>query len=138
MQEFETYRGVAYPWHCDAMGHMNTQFYSALFDGATLHALSRVATSADLEASKLGWADVRQLIEYKDEVRSGTLLLVRTGFVRIGRTSLSYRHSLLGVETGAVHATSEQTTVLFDLFARKAVELTPEMRARCADIGANA
>lgn len=130
MHEFETYRGVAYPWHCDAMGHMNTQFYSALFDGATLHALSRVATADELAAAKLGWADVRQLIEYREEVASGTLLLVRTGFIKIGRTSITYRHSLVGVETGAVHSTSEQTTVLFDLSARKSAELTPAMRDR--------
>ena len=31
----ETYRGVAYPWHCNSMGHMNTQFYAALYDGAS-------------------------------------------------------------------------------------------------------
>ena len=30
----ETYRGVAYPWLCDSMGHMNTQFYAAMYDSA--------------------------------------------------------------------------------------------------------
>jgi hypothetical protein len=39
----ETYRGVAYPWQCDAMGHMNTQFYSALYDGAGFHFLAMLA-----------------------------------------------------------------------------------------------
>jgi acyl-CoA thioester hydrolase len=135
MAGLETYRGVAYPWHCDAMGHMNTQFYRALFDGATLHALSLVAASGELAAAGLGWADVRQLIEYKDEVRSGTLLVVRTSFIRCGRTSISYRHDLVGAETKAVHATSEQTTVLFDLKQRKARELTPPMRAAFERLG---
>jgi len=110
------------------MGHMNTQFYSALFDGATLHALSLLASSDELAAAGLGWADVRQLIEYKDEVRSGTLLIVRTSFIRCGRTSISYRHELAGAETKIVHATSEQTTVLFDLERRKATELGTLMR----------
>lgn len=132
MSEPETYRGVAYPWHCDAMGHMNTQFYSALFDGATLHALSLVAASERLAKAGLGWADVRQLIEYRDEVRSGTLLVVRTTFIRCGRTSLSYRHDLVGAETKTIHATSEQTTVLFDLKQRKATELDAPMRAAFA------
>ena len=27
--EIDTYRGVVYPWQCDCMGHMNTQFYCA-------------------------------------------------------------------------------------------------------------
>jgi acyl-CoA thioester hydrolase len=130
MPSIETYRGVAYPWHCDAMGHMNTQFYSALFDGATLHALSLIAPSAELGAAGLGWADVRQLIEYKHETRAGTLLIVRTEFLKYGRTSITYRHDLFGLESGTLHATSEQTTVLFDLTGRKGVELTVEMRGR--------
>ncbi len=130
MERFETYRGVAYPWHCDSMGHMNTQFYSALFDGATLHALSAVATSAELARASLGWADVRQLIEYKQEVAAGTLLRVTTEFTRCGTSSITYRHSLLGTETDALHATSEQTTVLFNLSQRKSQPLTPAMRQR--------
>jgi acyl-CoA thioester hydrolase len=128
MPGFETFRGVAYPWHCDSMGHMNTQFYSALFDGATLHALSRLARSDELAAAGLGWADVKQVIEYKHEVASGTLLVVKTEFIRCGRTSMSYRHHLLGAETGDLHATSEQTTVLFDLKERRSVEITEAMR----------
>lgn len=130
MEGFETYRGVAYPWHCDSMGHMNTQFYSALFDGATLHALSAIATSAELSAAALGWADVRQLIEYKHEVAAGTLLCVRTEFIRCGTASIVYLHRLEGIETGTLHATSEQTTVLFDLSARKSHALTEPMRQR--------
>ena len=45
----ETYRGVAYPWHCDSMGHMNTQFYSALYDGASFHFLSMLAPYNELQ-----------------------------------------------------------------------------------------
>ena len=29
--EIETYRNAIYPWQCDSMGHMNTQFYTAIF-----------------------------------------------------------------------------------------------------------
>lgn len=130
MNGIETYRGVAYPWHCDSMGHMNTQFYSALFDGATLHALSWIAPSRELSEASKGWADVRQLIEYKQEVTSGTLLLVSTEFVRCGVTSVTYRHSLQGIETGIIHSTSDQTTVLFDLALRKSTAITPAMRER--------
>lgn len=134
----ETYRGVAYPWHCDAMSHMNTQFYSALFDGATLHALASLANSNELAKNGFGWADVKQLIEYKHEVASGTLLVVTTSFLRLGNTSVSYRHSLKGLETGHLHATSEQTTVLFDLKQRKAAPLSQTMRDRVAHLGLQA
>jgi acyl-CoA thioester hydrolase len=132
---FETYRGVAYPWQCDGMGHLNTQFYSALFDGATLHALSAIAPGAMLKEAGLGWADVRQSIEYRHEVASGTLLLMRTQFLALGVTSVSYRHALHGFESGILHATSEQKTVLFDLTRRKATPLTGPMLSNAAKLG---
>ena len=90
----ETYRGVAYPWHCDSMGHMNTQFYSALYDGASFHFLSMLAPYNELQKAGMGWADVRQLIEYKHEVPAGSLLLVRTTLKRVGNKSVEYLHEL--------------------------------------------
>ena len=30
----ETWRGMAHPWNCDTMGHMNTRFYAAIYDDA--------------------------------------------------------------------------------------------------------
>lgn len=128
----ETYRGVAYPWLCDSMGHMNTQFYCALYDGASFHFLSRIASYAELTPRRLGWADVRQTIEYKEEVRAGALLVVATRLVRLGASSVSYLHEMRNVETGALHSTSENVTVLFDLEARKAAPLDAAARERAA------
>ena len=116
----ETYRGVAYPWNCDSMGHMNTQFYATLYDGASFHFLSMLAPYGELKKSGLGWADVRQLIEYKREIPSGSLLVVRTTLSRLGNKSVEYLHELRNVETDALHSTSEQVTVLFDLNKRAA------------------
>jgi acyl-CoA thioester hydrolase len=128
----ETYRGVAYPWHCDSMGHMNTQFYAALYDGASFHFLSRLAAYSELEQVGLGWADVKQVIEYKQEIRSGSLLLVRSSITRIGNKSVEYRHQISNAETDALHSTSDQVTVLFDLKHRRAAALTAQIRARAA------
>jgi acyl-CoA thioester hydrolase len=131
----ETYRGVAYPWHCDSMGHMNTQFYAALYDGASFHFLSMLAPYNELKEGGLGWADVRQTIEYKHEVRAGSLLVVRTALRRLGNKSVEYRHEIHNAETGDLHSTSEQITVLFDLNARAAAPLTEEIRHRGAALG---
>ena len=38
----ETFRGVAAPWLCDAMGHMNTRHDAAMFDDALLHSLVKL------------------------------------------------------------------------------------------------
>jgi len=130
----ETFRGVVYPWHCDAMGHMNTQFYAALYDGATLHFLASLCPSLLLQADGHGWADVRQLIEYKKEAVAGDLLLVETTLLRLGTKSIEYRHALLNAETGELHAASEQVTVLFDLTQRRAVPLTEAIKVRAMDL----
>ena len=87
---------------------------------------------AQQKESGLGWADVRQLIEYKQEVASGALLLVRTLLKRLGRNSVEYRHELRDAETDLLHSTSEQVTVRFDLAARKAAPLDEEIRRRAA------
>jgi len=128
----ETWRGMAHPWNCDSMGHMNTRFYAAIYDDASFHFLARLAPSRAQKESGLGWADVRQLIEYKQEVASGALLLVRTQLKRLGRTSVEYRHELRDAETDLLHSTSEQVTVRFDLRARKAAPLDDEIRRRGA------
>lgn len=128
----ETYRGVAYPWHCDSMGHMNTQFYAALYDGASFHFLSLLAPYGELEQSGRGWADVRQLIEYKKEIRAGSLLVVRTSLKRLGTKSVEYLHELRNAETDVLHSTSEQITVLFDLAKRAASPLDDAIRRRGA------
>lgn len=131
----ETFRGVAYPWSCDSMGHMNTQFYAALYDGASFHFLSRLAPYSELQKSGLGWADVRQVIEYKHEIRSGSLLVVRTTLQRLGTKSVQYLHELRNAETDALHSTSEQVTVLFDLEKRVAAPLDDAIRRRGTELG---
>ena len=128
----ETYRGVAYPWLCDSMGHVNVQFYGTLYDGAGWHFLSRLGPYSELTPLKQGWADVRALVEYKREVRAGTLLVIRTRLLRIGTKSVEYLHEMTDAELGTVHSTSAVVTVLFDLEARRAVPLGDAIRARCA------
>ena len=82
----ETYRNVVYPWQCDHMGHMNAQFYAAVFDAACFGILNHVARMPDLSEKGLGWADIRQVIEYRHEIRSGTMMLVRSWVVEVGRS----------------------------------------------------
>ena len=131
----ETHLGVVYPWLCDSMGHMNTQFYAAMYDQATFHFLCALAPYASLEKTGRGWADVRQVIEYKHEARAGALLIIRSTVQRVGSKSVTYIHEMRNVESDALHSTSEQVTVLFDLKARKAIEIDEEIRQRARGLG---
>jgi len=138
MPAVETYRGVAYPWLCDSMGHMNTQFYAAMYDTASFHMLSRLAPYGELQKAGRGWADVRQTIAYKHEVRSGALLVIRSRLQRLGNTSVQFLHEMRDAETDALHSTSENVTVLFDLVKRAAIPLDEAIRQRGAALGIDA
>lgn len=127
----ETFRGVAYPWLCDSMGHMNTQHYCALFDGATFHYLALMDGPRHLKESQRGWVDAKQTIEYRREILAGDLLVISTAMTRVGRSSLGFRHELVDLEDGALRAISEHVVVHFDLSKRASLKL-PEAMAEKA------
>lgn len=132
-RQVETFRGVVYPWFCDFMGHMNTQFYCTLFDGATLHFLALLAKRSELEAKGCGWVDVRQVIEYKHEIRSGELLLIRTRLTKMGNSSVGFLHEMHDTDEGILRATSEHVVALFSLTARKSTPLDDTTRLRATE-----
>ena len=130
MARIETYRGVVFPWLADQMGHLTTSKYVEMFDVASYHLLYALGDRPD-GGKALGWADVRQAVEYKAEVGIGALVLIRSGVIKTGRTSYTARHVMTGPDGATVHAVMEATTVRFDLIARKAVPL-PEAFAALA------
>lgn len=123
-----TYVGVAHPWMCDAMGHMNVRYYMAMFDDASFQLLGKL-TGVEKDKS-IGWADVRHEIEYRHETSAGTLLTIRSKVVRVGRSSITYRHSLCDSLDGELHAEATVTSVRFDLVARRSIELDADLRHR--------
>ena len=123
----ETFRGVIYPWHCDHMGHMNVMYYVNFFDQAAGHLISACGFKwSEIGEQKIGFADVKHVIEYKAEQKVGSLITVESGIVKRGRTSLVGTHRMLNPETGELAATMEVTTILFDLAARKSIPLPEE------------
>ncbi|MER9877291.1 acyl-CoA thioesterase [Mesorhizobium sp. M0195] len=124
----ETLKAVAHPWLCDAMGHMNVRFYTAFFDDASSFFVGGLGGGVDqLAGAHLGWADVRHVVEFREEVRSGGLLRVCTRIIKVGRTSLTFQHELTG-PSGNLHATIEIVSVMFDLEKREAVPLPDTIR----------
>jgi acyl-CoA thioester hydrolase len=126
------YKGVAHPWLCDVMGHMTTRHYVAMFDDASYHLLNQVFQwdSAEAAASGLGWADVKHVIEYQQEVGTGDLLEVSGEIARLGTKSITVHYQMHNLSRDQLAASLESTSVLFDTQARKAVALPEEMRAR--------
>jgi acyl-CoA thioester hydrolase len=124
-----TVYGVAHPWLCDAMGHMNVRHYAAAFDDASWQMLEAIGRADDVD-DRYGWADVRSVTEYRAEVTTGRTFLLRSGVARIGKTSLTLRQYLIGADGTTIHAFNETTTVHFDLVHRSPVPLTDTMRQR--------
>lgn len=125
------HKGVVHPWLCDIMGHMTTRNYLAMFDDASYHMIYETFGWSGGEGGdrRNGWVDVRQVIEYKDELKAGDLTEVKGAMKKIGTKSVTYYYELYNARTGSLSATLETTSVYFDLKERVGVPLTDEMRA---------
>jgi acyl-CoA thioester hydrolase len=127
--------GIAHPWLCDSMGHLNTRHYVALFDDATHLLLTRIGYSYRLApVTRLGWADVRNEIDYLHEVPRGSVVELYSGIVKLGTKSMTILSEMRDVETTQVHARMKAVLVYFDLQARAALPLTEEIRTRAAPL----
>lgn len=125
-----THQGVVYPAQCDAMGHMNVQYYIAAFDQAFWHLIAAAGYSADwISTRREGWADRRYEIDFRRELPVGSLFEIRSTVEKIGSTSLTTRHRLTGKADGALSAELLAVSVYFDLAQRQPCAL-PEVIVR--------
>jgi acyl-CoA thioester hydrolase len=128
MSGLVTFVGVAHPWMCDVMGHMNIRHYAGMFDDASFQLLGHVA--GKIPDGGFGWADVRSTTEYKQEVPAGDLLTIRSHVLKVGRSSITFRQMMAGSLDGELRAVNEVTSVYFDKVARRSTELGSDMRVR--------
>lgn len=124
-------KSVAHPWYCDVLGHMTTRFYVGMFDDAAYHFLYEMFgwTGAQDAKGELAFADVRHVIDYQAEVSAGDLLEIRAELRKIGGKSITTYYEMVSLGSGEVSASLECVSVLFDLKARKAVEISGDLRA---------
>ena len=130
MAMIECYRGVVHPWLCDAMGHLSTRHYAAMFDDGSYHLLAAIGFTPSHVRNGVGFADVKAAFTYKMELRVGDLLVVQGQIVRVGGKSLTAHYVMKNLSNGVAAAEMEVVTVQFDLKARNAIPLVPEFRQR--------
>lgn len=124
------FKGMAQPWFCDVMGHMNIRHYMAMFDESSYQLLFEVfgwTGNADNNGGQ-GWADVKHVIEYQAEVHAGDLLKVNGCLTKIGNKSIGIRYEMINSAKDELAATLECICVLIDLESRNAVALSDEQR----------
>lgn len=123
-----TFVGIAHPWMCDAMRHMNTRNYAAMFDDASFQFLAAIADANESDA--LGWADIRMEIDFKHEVAAGSPITIRSHTERVGRSSLSYFHVMTHSQSRMILARAKIVSVRFALQTRTKVEMSAALRSR--------
>jgi acyl-CoA thioester hydrolase len=124
------YKGTAHPWFCDVMGHMNIRHFMAMFDESSYQLLFQVfgwSGNPDNSGGQ-GWADVKHVIEYQAEVRSGDLLEVHACISKVGTKSIGIRYEMSNSVSKDVAATLECICVLIDLESRESVPLSDVQR----------
>ena len=133
--QFETYRGVVYPWMIDHVGHMNVQFYTARFDEASWQFLAQLGlTPAFLKRHHRSAVAVEQRIQYKRELIAGSLVHITTELISLGRTSIRFVHHMYDSETNEEVAASELVGVYFDVDVRSAAAIPPSVHRRAREL----
>lgn len=135
MKPIVTYRGVAFPWQCDHMGHMNVMWYVGKFDEATWHLVAAIGiTPSYIRETQTGMAGVQQNITYKREIQAGAILEIRSHIVSIAERKIVFVHEMRDAERDEVCASCELTAVHFDRVARRAIAFPASVRARAQEL----
>jgi acyl-CoA thioester hydrolase len=125
------YRGVAHRWECDSLGHLNSPFYSRIFDDASTGAMLAFGLSmVEAIAEGYSWADVRMELDYRNEVKVNSVLSVTARLVSLGRTSIVIDYTLHNDTVGNVAATARIKSVCFDLQERQSMPWPEALRAK--------
>ncbi|HEX7008127.1 MAG TPA: thioesterase family protein [Alphaproteobacteria bacterium] len=130
---YETYRGVVFPWMCDHFGHMNVRWYSHHFDDAGFHLWSIAGVSQSAMRERGTHPVVAQTtIKYIRELKAGDLILIRSGFVKVGEKSVVHIAKMYNADTNVYSAWEETVEVFFDPVARKSAPMPEDLRQRLA------
>jgi len=128
----ETYRGVVYPHQMDHMEHMNVQWYTARFDEATWHLMSRIGVNAAyMKKNNRGMVAVEQLTKYKAEVISGELLVIKSKFLEFKDKAVRFLHIMYEPESGKEVASTELVGVHIDRVSRKSCSFPLAIKEKC-------
>ena len=127
-----SFRGVIFPWDCDAMGHLNSKNYYGMFDQAGWHVFLAIGYQPQIAARDgIGLADVSQQMTFKRELTAGRLVYVRSYIDRVGTKSVTMRHEMHDAETRECTSVLVCTAAFFDLRSRRAMEIPPHIRTAC-------
>jgi len=122
----ETYRGDVEAWECDAFGHMNIAFYAERFGDAAASLLFRLAPMRHFRTVSL-------LVRYRQELRAGEAIAIRSAVLGIGEGAKRERQVRLGhtltAGEGALASEAEHVLAPRDAKMRLSLKTTLEAAA---------
>lgn len=128
-------RDTVKPWEVDALGHLSLPFYLHRFSDANMHVVARFGmTPAYLRENRIGFSTFEFQGRFPGEVRVGDRILIRSGLMHVGGSSMRILHRMYNARTRNLAAEFSQYGVHLDLDARRPSRLPDEMRARAAEL----
>lgn len=103
-----------YPTDCDVFGHVNHATMITLLEHARWALLEPAVSLGDLTRGSV-WTVVRHVdVSYSWQSVPGDDLLIRSGLLRVGRTSYAIRQTVRHARTLRLHAAATITFVCLD------------------------
>ncbi|HEV8439373.1 MAG TPA: thioesterase family protein [Methylomirabilota bacterium] len=127
----DTARDTVKPWELDVLGQAGFPAYIHRFSAANAHVLAGFGmTPAYMKEHHCGFSTFEFRLRFPGALRAGDPVLVRSGLLHIGNSSMRLLHRMRNVRTDETVATLEQAGVHLDLDARRPTPLPPPLRER--------
>ena len=125
----ETHRSIVLPKHCDHYGHMNVRFYAHHFDDGGFQLWNLIGIKqSDLTRGGMGIVVANITIDFIHEMTAGQLIVIKGGWISLGRKSMSHEQRMFEADSGILCAIQNTVEVCFDMKRRKPAPLTEKIK----------
>ena len=129
-QFIPTVRDRIKPMDLDSGGRLALSGFVHRFTAGSIQALAAIgATSSYMKTERRGYSTFELALRVSGSPRSGDPVLVETGIVHLGNSSIRFVHRMCDPATGAEYARLGQFGVQLDLDARRPAALPERLRA---------
>lgn len=119
------------PWETDVFGQSALSFLIHRFSAANSQALAAFGlTPGYMRAERRGFSTFEFQLALPGRLGPGDPVLVRSGLLHVGTSSLRLFHAMLNPRTGQLCATLDQLGVHFDQDARRPTPLPEALREK--------
>jgi acyl-CoA thioesterase FadM len=132
-QFIPTVRDRIKPTDLDAGGRLALPAFVHRFTAGSIQALAAIgATSSYMKTERRGYSTFELALRVTGSPQSGDPILVETGIVHLGNSSIRFVHRMCHPATGAEYARLGQFGVQLDLDTRRPAALPEHLRAAAA------